>query len=100
MGACPHFSGKYLAVSNFVLVITTGLLDPILHLRLKLKCLVHLSASHFGLAVDHLSEIRLALFEAEVYGRSNAVIPLGSRETFAMWTVSSFPGMPVCLETQ
>jgi len=49
----------------------------------QLKCLLHLSASHFALAAELASEIHLALFEAEVYGRSITVSPLASRARFA-----------------
>jgi hypothetical protein len=45
--------------------------------------LLHLSASHFVLAADLPSEIRLALFEAEVYDRSITVLPLASQTKFA-----------------
>jgi len=43
---------------------------------------VHLSASHLALAADLPSEIRLAIFDAEVYSRSIAVFPLASWATF------------------
>jgi len=48
------------------------------------------------MAADLPSEIRLALFEAEVYGRSIVVPPLASRAKFAWRSASSFPGMPEC----
>jgi len=42
-----------------------------------------LSASHYALAADLPSEIRLALFKAEVYGCSFTVLPPASRAQFA-----------------
>jgi hypothetical protein len=69
-----------------------GLLLPALPFSLELKCLLYLSASHCVLAADLPSEIRRALFEAEVYGRSIAVLPLASRAKFAWRSVSSFSG--------
>ena len=48
-----------------------------------MKCLLHLSATHFALAADLPSEIRLALFEAKVYGHSMTVLPLVSQAKFA-----------------
>jgi len=72
------------------------LLVPVLPLSLYLKCLLHLSASHFALAADFPSEIRLALFEALVYGRSITELPLASRAEFPWLSASWFPGMPEC----
>jgi hypothetical protein len=42
-----------------------------------------MSASHSALAADLPSEIGLALFEADVYGRSITVLPLASRAKLA-----------------
>jgi hypothetical protein len=62
--------------SDFTLVIGIGLMVATFSLSLYLKCLLHLSASHFTLAADHPVEIRLAEFDAEVYYRSITVLRL------------------------
>jgi len=56
-------------------------------------CLLSLSASHSDLAANLPSDIRLALFGAEVYGLSITVLPLASRAKLARQSAYSFPGM-------
>jgi len=68
--------------SGFTLVMGIGLLVPTVPLSLYLKCLLHLSASHSALDADLSLEIHLALFEAEVNGRSITALPLASRARF------------------
>jgi len=96
VGACQHFSWYNLVASDFTLVIGTGLLVPVLPLSLEQKCLLHLSASHFALAADLPLEIRLALFEEEVYGRSITILLLASRAKLARRSACSLPGMVEC----
>jgi hypothetical protein len=100
VGACPLFSLWNLVASDFTLVIRTGHFVPVLPLNLELKCLLHLSASHFALAADLPLKIRLALFKAKVYGRSITLSLLASQARFTWQSASSFPGMPECPSTQ
>jgi hypothetical protein len=72
-----------LPASYLTHVLVIGLLGPALPLYLYLKCLLSLSASHFTLAADLLSEIPPALLQAEVYGRWSPVLPLPSRAMLA-----------------
>jgi len=65
-----------------MLVSGTDLLVPGLPLSLLLKCLLHLSSSHFALAAGLPTEIRQAPFEAMVFGRSVTVLPHASQDTF------------------
>ena len=81
-------------------VIGIGLLVPALPLSLERKCLLHLSASHMGLAAALPSEICLALFKSVVYGHSVTVLLLLSGAKFAWRSAGSFLGLLECRGTQ
>jgi len=96
VGACPHFSRWSLAASEFMLVVGIGLLVSAVPWSLWQMWLLHQAAYHFALAADLRSVICLALFEAEVYGRSITVLLIASYARFTWEWASSFPGMPQC----
>ena len=63
-----------------------GLLHPALPFSLLPQSLLHLEASHCAFAVDCHSEIRLALYTAEVYIRLRTVYPRTFEVQFRMPT--------------